>query len=90
VILLLFKACDGSPEGMTGVKWMTAQKDHGNAGPQEKQHGKIYHETTSQGQKFKRAENVKVSVTFHRRKTLFILKLLLYLFIYFILISVLL
>lgn len=42
---------------------MTTLKDRGNAGPQEKQYGKFYHETTSQGQKFKRAGNQKVSVT---------------------------
>ena len=83
MILLRVKACDGSPEGMTGMTWMTALKDHGNAGPQEKQHGKFYHETTSQGQKFKRAGNVKLSVTFRTRKTLSISKL--YLIIYFIL-----
>lgn len=59
---------------------MAALKDHGNAGLQEKQGGKFCHETTSQGQKFKRAGNVKVSVTFHMRKTSPLLKLLLYLF----------
>lgn len=61
---------------------MAAVRDHGNAGRQEKQGGKFCHET-SQGQKFKRAGNVKVSVAFHVRKTSPLLKLLLYLFIYF-------
>lgn len=86
MIFLCVKACDSSPEGMTGVTWMTALKDHGKAGLQEKQHGKSYHETTSQRKKSTRVWNVKVSVTFHMRKTLPILKLLLYIFIYFVLI----